>query len=46
MLHLVLWQVKFAFLGKLTCGTPQTAGEVLSGAATLIAYSLVVAALA
>ncbi len=44
---LVLWQVRFALLGKLTCGTRQAAGEPswLSRTGTLIAYYLVIAAL-
>ncbi len=44
---LVLWQVKFALFGKLTCCTPQAAGEPswLSSAATLIAYYLVIGVL-
>lgn len=45
-LLLVRWQVKFAPLGKLTCGTPQEARTGRSSAATLIAHLLVVVALA
>ena len=43
----MLWQIKFAVLAKLSYGNQQAAGEpsLLSRAAKLIAYYLVVAAL-